>query len=235
MGPLLCAPLVFTCDMKGLLFLCQFWSIINRWGDPLAGDPVPTETSLFRHIVNEYLLVQGTWLGGHGPGKVQSQESCPVSRQGPVSPRRRLGATVLLVITKGARGKCPPGTCISLSFELFKASTTLAQEWPSAIAPLQAHYPARPLRMWRTRLRPVEKTGHIQTADAEADQLPSERLPSSSRPTHSKTSVSQGWKPLAAPPGGVVCLFLALPRSQDSTRTLSCNCCFLPSHPIRES
>lgn len=115
-GPLLCAPLVFTCDVIGLLFLCQFWSIINHRGDPLAGDPVPTETSLFRHIVNEYLLVPGTWPGGHGPRKVQSQESCPVSQQGPVSPRRLLRA----MITKGSWGKLPPGTCVILKFELFK-------------------------------------------------------------------------------------------------------------------
>lgn len=109
-------PPVFTCDVTGLLFLCQFWSIINHRGDPLAGDPVPTETSLFRHIVNEYLLMPGTWLGGHSPGKVQSQESCPVLQQGPVSPRRLLKAR----ITKGSWGKLPPGTCVILKFELFK-------------------------------------------------------------------------------------------------------------------
>lgn len=108
MGPLLCGPLVFTCDMKGLLFLCQSWSIINHQGDPLAGDSIPTETRLFHHIVNEYLLVPGTWLGGHGPVKVQSQESCPPITARTCAPQETAGSQSPPNDNERVLGRVPP-------------------------------------------------------------------------------------------------------------------------------
>lgn len=48
------APPVFTCNMKGLLFplSCQSWSIINHWGDPLAGGSFPNGDLLGRYSMS---------------------------------------------------------------------------------------------------------------------------------------------------------------------------------------
>lgn len=57
-------PLVFTCDLKGLLFLCpcQSESTISCQGDPVDGAPPPTETPICQ---SGFKSSQhwGTWLG----------------------------------------------------------------------------------------------------------------------------------------------------------------------------
>lgn len=68
-GPLLRVPLVFTCDLKGLLFVCpcQPWSTIICEGDPLDEDSLPNRDPSVSQGFNEPCLVLGTWLGGSWP------------------------------------------------------------------------------------------------------------------------------------------------------------------------
>ena len=97
-GPLLRVPLVFTCDWKGLLFLCpcQSWSTISCEGDPVDEDSLPTRDPSVSQGFNEPFLVLGPWLGGLWPWNRMEM--------GHVAPRRPLEATVLLIIRNRSEG-----------------------------------------------------------------------------------------------------------------------------------
>lgn len=96
-GPLLRVLLVFTCDLRGLLFLCpcQPWSTVNCKGDPVDEDSLPNRDLSVSQGFNEPFLVLGTWLGGSWPWNHMETGHVPLGvHWKPDSPNRSEGPLI---------------------------------------------------------------------------------------------------------------------------------------------